>query len=187
VLRVLRRRFDLSQRQLAAAAGVPKSTVADIESGRSIPSVAVWSDLAAAVGWRVELVNLDDQVVTWLGTPSAPQRDAAGRRYPAHLDLRAAGSAEDRRREEWARWRGRYELPHPGWTFHLDRSRRDVWRLFGHFGEWGCGSPAAGLVDVDDVWGSLDTQQLRLMIAMDTPPYGPGPFWPGPFWRRPPP
>ncbi|CRK59458.1 Predicted nucleotidyltransferases [Alloactinosynnema sp. L-07] len=49
----------LSQRELAAAAGVPQSTVSKIESGQRQPSVAMLERLIAAAGFQVatQLVN----------------------------------------------------------------------------------------------------------------------------------
>lgn len=49
----------MSQRDLARAAGVPQSTVANIESNRQQPSVAMLERLLTAAGFRLEprLVN----------------------------------------------------------------------------------------------------------------------------------
>ncbi|HEU0190412.1 MAG TPA: nucleotidyltransferase domain-containing protein [Mycobacterium sp.] len=58
-MREARRRRDMSQRNLAQAAGVPQSTVANVESDRQQPSVAMLERLLAAAGFRLEtrLVN----------------------------------------------------------------------------------------------------------------------------------
>ncbi|MGX7824785.1 helix-turn-helix domain-containing protein [Actinokineospora sp. 24-640] len=54
-----RERRDLSQRELARAAGVPQSTVSMIESGKQQPSVAMLERLLAAAGFTLNtrLVN----------------------------------------------------------------------------------------------------------------------------------
>lgn len=59
LVREARRRRGLSQRDLARAAGVPQSTVANIESDKQQPSVAMLERLLTAAGFRLEprLVN----------------------------------------------------------------------------------------------------------------------------------
>lgn len=54
-----RARRELSQRELARAAGVPQSTVSMIESGKQQPSVAMLERLLAAAGFTLDtrLVN----------------------------------------------------------------------------------------------------------------------------------
>jgi transcriptional regulator with XRE-family HTH domain len=54
-LRELRRRAGLSQRALAASAGVPQPTIAEIEAGRREPSLTPLSRLAEATGHEVTL------------------------------------------------------------------------------------------------------------------------------------
>jgi transcriptional regulator with XRE-family HTH domain len=56
VLRQARRRAGLTQRQLAAQAGVPQSRVAKIESGAVIPRVDTLDRLLAACGEGLESV-----------------------------------------------------------------------------------------------------------------------------------
>lgn len=59
LVREARQRRDMSQRDLARAAGVPQSTVANVESNRQQPSVAMLERLLTAAGFRLEprLVN----------------------------------------------------------------------------------------------------------------------------------
>lgn len=59
LVRDVRQRRDMSQRDLARAAGVPQSTVANVESGRHQPSVAMLERLLEAAGFRLEprLIN----------------------------------------------------------------------------------------------------------------------------------
>jgi|SRR5690625_4324555 len=60
LVREARRRRDMSQRDLARAAGVPQSTVANVEANKQQPSVAMLERLLAAAGFRLEpgLVNM---------------------------------------------------------------------------------------------------------------------------------
>jgi hypothetical protein len=61
--------------------------------------------------------------------PDEDVRDEAGRRYPAHLEVREVRSAKDWSGAWWAYW---YDLPKQRWpvrapehTYDLDRQRRD--------------------------------------------------------------
>jgi transcriptional regulator with XRE-family HTH domain len=54
-LRYARRRARLTQRQLAARAGVPQPAIARIESGRSVPRVDTFTRLLDACGISLEL------------------------------------------------------------------------------------------------------------------------------------
>ena len=58
LVRDLRRRAGWSQRALAAAAGVPQPTIAEIEGGRREPSLSLLSRLAEATG-QVVTVGLE--------------------------------------------------------------------------------------------------------------------------------
>ncbi len=57
VLRQARRRAGLTQRQLAAFAGVPQSRIARIESGAIVPRVDTFDRLLAACGEGLETVR----------------------------------------------------------------------------------------------------------------------------------
>ncbi|HYN93642.1 MAG TPA: GNAT family N-acetyltransferase [Pilimelia sp.] len=130
-VRALRRAADLSQRELAAVAGVPQSTVARIEAGRAAdPSFRTVERLTHAAGGRVTM------------TPPAPTgppppdgdpalRDRAGRRFPAHLDAAAVTRPE----QWWGAWwtltmiRSQWPLEDvPAATYDLNRWRRDIRR-----------------------------------------------------------
>lgn len=136
-LRRLRRRADLSQRELALRAGVPASTVARIESGGTTnPRWRTVQRLVNAAGGSIHLGvdrGATPDPVPDPPTPPPPAggtlTDAAGRRYPAHLDVRQVQRAEDWWGAWWAGW---YHLPRHRWprqapdhTFDLNRNRRD--------------------------------------------------------------
>jgi transcriptional regulator with XRE-family HTH domain len=61
VLRIARARTGMSQRELAAAAHVPQSTIARIESGARQPSLPLLARILAAVGQelRITVGNYD--------------------------------------------------------------------------------------------------------------------------------
>ncbi|GAB3852336.1 hypothetical protein GCM10029963_41680 [Micromonospora andamanensis] len=142
VLRALRRQADLSQRELAERSGVPQSTVARIESGRSAGAqFRTVQRLVRAAGGALRIAGPDEQA------PPCPdeqalsgdvicddiRRDDAGRRYPAHLDVRQVRTLKDWPGAWWAHW---YSLPPDRWplrvpevTYDLDRGRRDERRL----------------------------------------------------------
>ncbi|WP_244200417.1 GNAT family N-acetyltransferase [Micromonospora arborensis] len=145
-LRDLRRRADLSQRELAERSGVPKSTLARIEAGQGAgPAFRTVERLVRAAGGEVilKLPNAHSSAAAD-ESPQAPNnalrdepqdelRDEAGRRYPAHLDVRRVLTLKD-----WpaAWWVHSYTLPQRLWpvrvpelTYDLDRARRDERRL----------------------------------------------------------
>lgn len=127
VLRRARRRCDLSQRQLAARAGVSQSLVGAAESGARDVGVAVFVQLLAACGWTLVVTDCDGRRVSTRDDRDTP-RDQAGRRYPAHLDLRVTGPRGD----WWGdKWPGVWGVPpRPRWTYDLDRYTRD-WKRSG--------------------------------------------------------
>ncbi|WP_243706120.1 GNAT family N-acetyltransferase [Micromonospora sp. KC721] len=135
ILRALRRRADLSQRELADRSGVPQSTIARIESGGSRdPRFRTIERLvgAMAAGLTISLEVPTDHGVATPGLPAVPHeelRDSAGRHCPAHLDARAVHEPRDWRGAWWAGW---YDLPPERWpaplplvTYDQDRAVRD--------------------------------------------------------------
>ncbi|MEV4495865.1 helix-turn-helix transcriptional regulator [Micromonospora arborensis] len=137
-LRDLRRRADLSQRELAERSGVPKSTLARIEAGQGAgPAFRTVERLVRAAGGEVilKLPNAHSSAAADESSqaPDNELRDEAGRRYPAHLDVRRVLTLKD-----WpaAWWVHSYTLPQRLWpvrvpelTYDLDRARRDERRL----------------------------------------------------------
>jgi transcriptional regulator with XRE-family HTH domain len=116
VLRRIRRTADLSQRELAAAAGLSVSAVAHAEAGtRDLPSRAL-ARAAELAGLRLVLLDAEGREIRGMG-PDGP-RDATWRRLPAHLDTQHTDEVADR-------WVHRPDRRQPWFTFGLDRSARD--------------------------------------------------------------
>jgi transcriptional regulator with XRE-family HTH domain len=80
-----RRLADLSQRDLAAASGIAKSTISAFESGARRVPAEVLDRLLRATGLRLAVLDEERREVQ----PVPPEwvRDNAGRRFPAHLDV----------------------------------------------------------------------------------------------------
>jgi HTH-type transcriptional regulator/antitoxin HipB len=121
-LRRIRRRADLSQRELARACGTSQSVVARAERGGHDLPTGVLIRAAALAGLTLALVDRSGQQVG----PMSPDavRDGANRRFPAHLDTRYGD-------EGW--WHGphRYDRAQPWYTFDRDRRTRDRYRRRG--------------------------------------------------------
>ncbi|MEU1238871.1 helix-turn-helix transcriptional regulator [Micromonospora parva] len=131
-LRALRRRADLSQRQLAERSGVPQPTLARIESGRSAdPRFRTVERLVRAAGGQ--LVIGTSTAISGITEPTPvphdDMRDEAGRRYPAHLDVWPVHEPRDWPGAWWAEWYRlppqRYPLPLPPAAYERNRRYRD--------------------------------------------------------------
>ncbi|MEV4810630.1 helix-turn-helix transcriptional regulator [Micromonospora avicenniae] len=120
VVRAIRRRADLSQRELARRAGVHHATVGRIEAGRLAPSIELLCRIIGVAGHRLAVVDEFGRVLRpmhdWADT-----RDGAERRYPSHLD-----AILDPEPGEW--WADIYGLARPPETFYRDRDVRDAMR-----------------------------------------------------------
>ena len=92
ILRAARHHADLSQRDLAALSGVPATTIAAVETGRDV-RLAVFDRLLARCGW--DLCVLDSRGHRVESLTDSGLRDRAGRRYPAHLDVRPVADRYD--------------------------------------------------------------------------------------------
>lgn len=97
MLRLARQEKHLTQRQLAAAAGMPQSTIAAIESGRRQPSWPVLYRILAAADleMRVRLEpydNHDDVLDASRARMTAAERAAADAAQDAFLDQLKAGT-----------------------------------------------------------------------------------------------
>jgi transcriptional regulator with XRE-family HTH domain len=118
-LRRIRRTADLSQRELALAAGVSVAVISHAEAGRRGMAVDLLSRLAAVAGLRLALLDGDGREVA--GMADGAVRDEGGRRYPAHLDTRYGDV-------DWWHGRERYSRKQPWYTFDRVRDTRDYWR-----------------------------------------------------------
>ena len=120
LVRRARRIADMSQREMARAAGVSQAAVSKVEAETLVPSLALLQQLLGAAGLRLVVVDGDGRVVrpmeVWDET-----RDGAERRYPSHLD-----TILDPEPGEW--WADVYGLARPPETFHRDRAFRDAQR-----------------------------------------------------------
>jgi transcriptional regulator with XRE-family HTH domain len=120
LVRAVRRRADKSQRELAKAAGLARSTVARLETGDLTPSLATLVRI-------LEVADLDLVAIDKQGTVVQPMsswddtRDGGGKLFPAHLDL-----IIDPKWGEW--WADKYGLDRPPKTYHRDRAYRDAKR-----------------------------------------------------------
>ena len=122
LVRAVRRRADLSQRELAQRTGLAPSTIGRIESRSLAPRLATLAAILAVAGLR--LVAIDEgnrRVLPMEDPPGDAVRDGAGRRYPSHLD-----TILDPVPGEW--WGDRFGLARPPETFRRDRAMRDVMR-----------------------------------------------------------
>jgi transcriptional regulator with XRE-family HTH domain len=118
-LRRIRRRADLSQRQLAEECAVSQSVIARAERGlRDVP-VALLQRAAALAGLRLALLDEHGAEITGM-SPDAV-RDRQGRLFPAHLDTVSSDQRSHRYEE-------RYYRPRPWYTVDRDRAARDAYR-----------------------------------------------------------
>ncbi|MGY1651578.1 helix-turn-helix domain-containing protein [Geodermatophilus sp. SYSU D01119] len=122
LLRRIRRAADVSQRELAEACGLSKSSVAAVESGDRGLDARVLARLAAVAGLRLALLDGEGREVSPMDAEAV--RDGGGRRYPAHLDIRHGDDG-------W--WHGphRYDRDPVTYTFDRDRRWRDLRRVRG--------------------------------------------------------
>ena len=89
MVRRVRRILDVSQRGLAAILEVSQSVVARWETGRTSPRVSVVERLLQLARLRVTVHDEEGREVGPMRADGA--RTHGGSRFPAHVDLRAAG------------------------------------------------------------------------------------------------
>lgn len=88
VLRAYRRERGLSQRAFAEEVRVTQPTVARLERSAEMCSLGTISRLLAATGHTLGVVDADGALVTRWSATDLQARDRAGRRFPAHRDVR---------------------------------------------------------------------------------------------------
>ena len=131
LLRAARRHVDFSQRELALAARVPKSSIAGYETeDRDVPA-RVLAHLLGTCGLRLAVIDGFGSIVEVPDGEDEPL-NRGGERYPAHLDLRdIPADSRDRRGFPWDDWwadnyMGAWGIPpRPERTFDICRDRRD--------------------------------------------------------------
>ncbi len=128
IMRV-RRACDLSQRELARAVGLQQSQVARMESARTRVDLPMLAGMLALAGYRIAV--LDRHGVEVAPVPADVLRDNAGRRMPAHLDVRTSTEVP-----EAALVHTHPDRPNPRARYH-HRPQRDRRRA----GRWPGGEP----------------------------------------------
>lgn len=120
IVRRTRRIADMSQRELARAAGTSHTTIGRIESGTLVPAFDLLRRILAVAQLWLVVVDAEGHVV--LPMRDLPDtRDGAERRYPSHLD-----TILDPESGEW--WADIYGLYRPPETFWRSRAWRDMRR-----------------------------------------------------------
>jgi transcriptional regulator with XRE-family HTH domain len=89
-LRTARRTRRVSQRELAAYAGVPRQTLERIEAGRVDPRVGTLERLLEAIGLQLAVCNGPGRVLK-IDADREQLVDWSGRHFPAHWEVRPAG------------------------------------------------------------------------------------------------
>ncbi|WP_156402003.1 helix-turn-helix transcriptional regulator [Agromyces sp. Soil535] len=122
VMRV-RRTCDLRQRDLGNALGLDQSQVARIESARRRIGLPLLARILALADLRIAVLDRDGVEV--VPVPHDVLRDNAGRRMPAHLDVRVPSD-----RPVSAMLKAHHDRPMPqAWYHHRpERDRRRVTR-----------------------------------------------------------
>src|SRR5689334_9841340 len=120
LVRRVRRIARISQRELAVAARLSRTTINRIEKGTLMPSLPAFERILGVAGLGMAVVNDEGRVIL-------PMRDredildGADRRYPSHLD-----TILDPEQGEW--WGDQYGLARPPETFYRDRHTREMQR-----------------------------------------------------------
>lgn len=120
IVRTVRRRVDMSQRQLAAHIKVSSSTISRVEAGSLTPSLEVFLRILAAAELMLVVTDSDGKVVRPMRIWD-DVRDGGEKRFPAHLDLILDPDPGD-----W--WADEFGLARPPETYHRSRQRRDAER-----------------------------------------------------------
>jgi transcriptional regulator with XRE-family HTH domain len=151
LLRAARHWADFSQRELAAMTGLTQSIVARIEHTPELARVEHFAILLEATGFRLAVLDRDDVELAPESEADANRRNAAGRRFPAHHDVRSGNDG----------WWGRVywaicERPAPEFTFS-GRLRRELRR--------------STQAKEDEATTETQLQALRFAQRLKPPPY----------------
>lgn len=123
LVRAVRRRTRLNQRELAERAGVSRTTIGRIEARRLHPTVPVLEQILAVDGLVLVAADRGARVVEPMrDVPGGGLLDGADRRFPAHEDLVLLTDSGG----TW--WGDKYGLARPPETFHRSRGHRDAVR-----------------------------------------------------------
>lgn len=117
IIRRVRRKADMSQRELAKYAKVSPASIGGFETGATTPSLPVLLRVLNAANYQLVIVDADGRLVTPLEVWQ-DVADGAGRRFPAHLD-----TILDPAYGDW--WADVYGLTAPPETFRRNRRYRD--------------------------------------------------------------
>jgi HTH-type transcriptional regulator/antitoxin HipB len=151
LLRAARHWADLSQRELAAISGLSQSIIARVERTPATARVGHLAALLEATGFRLAVLDKDDVELAPESEADAARRNAAGRRFPAHLDVRPG-------KQGW--WGRNYwaicERPAPEFTFS-GRWRRELRR--------------STQAKADEAATEQQLQALRFAQRLRPPPY----------------
>jgi transcriptional regulator with XRE-family HTH domain len=120
IVRRVRRKADMSQRELAKHAKLSPALVAAVESGTRTPSLQALQRILLAANYMLVVADVDGRLVVPLEVWQ-DVADGAGRRYPAHLD-----TILDPEFGEW--WADGFGLTRPPETFRRNRAYRDYLR-----------------------------------------------------------
>ena len=123
-LRLARARRGMSQRGFAAYLGTTKSRLARLECGQGLETLRELQQLLDATGFDLSVIDRESDLWPW--RPETWEHyDLAGRRFPAHHDVRHRGRLKS---YEEFRYRTAGSAPTFGWSLR---------------GRWGAGLPAS--------------------------------------------
>ena len=94
MLRAVRRSRVLSQRELAAVSGIPRSTIERVEAGRTSARFETVAALLAAAGYQFVIADWRGRLLEYDVTRERLV-DRSGRRLPAHLESEAVNDLDD--------------------------------------------------------------------------------------------
>jgi transcriptional regulator with XRE-family HTH domain len=125
LMRAARWWAKLSQRDVALRAGLPRVTVARIESGETAdPAISTVQRIFAAAGFYLIVTN-DELGELTPYHPDSAKYDRGGRYLPAHLKVHDVGEPYGTETERWWGWLRlaweRSDPTVPRWTFTRNR------------------------------------------------------------------